>query len=228
MGSRTVTAKTGAASTAYSGVTFRSRLEARWALFFDCVGWDWDYEPCLYRVTRKMSYLPDFFLPGLGLWVEVKGAYYLKASSMAKIACSVAGRHRIPLRCPPYGPADRILLAGDMLPQTLNYQPLHTLIADAGGLEAVAMNCVLDVDGPHAVGDPWLSIPATGHVASAEPAPDICQELCAPGTRLGRAPAPLADAYIVASQPMGRSHELALSPELRNAVKGRRGGRRVR
>ena len=31
--------------TTYAGVKFRSRLEARWAAFFDLCGWKWDYEP---------------------------------------------------------------------------------------------------------------------------------------------------------------------------------------
>jgi len=31
--------------TLYNGVLFRSRLEARWAAFFDIVGWEWEYEP---------------------------------------------------------------------------------------------------------------------------------------------------------------------------------------
>ncbi|MBZ9659801.1 hypothetical protein LB523_12165 [Mesorhizobium sp. ESP-6-4] len=31
--------------TTYAGVNFRSRLEARWAAFFDLCGWKWDYEP---------------------------------------------------------------------------------------------------------------------------------------------------------------------------------------
>jgi hypothetical protein len=29
----------------YRGVEFRSRLEARWAAFFDLAGWKWEYEP---------------------------------------------------------------------------------------------------------------------------------------------------------------------------------------
>ena len=41
--------------TMYSGVLFRSRLEARWAAFFDLIGWTWEYEPLdLYGWT------PDF------------------------------------------------------------------------------------------------------------------------------------------------------------------------
>lgn len=31
--------------TTYRGVRFRSRLEARWAAFFDKMGWMWTYEP---------------------------------------------------------------------------------------------------------------------------------------------------------------------------------------
>lgn len=31
--------------TRYSGVQFRSRLEAKWAAMFDLFGWSWEYEP---------------------------------------------------------------------------------------------------------------------------------------------------------------------------------------
>ncbi len=43
--------------TQYNGVMFRSRLEARWAAFFDLCGFEWQYEPIdLYGWT------PDFWL----------------------------------------------------------------------------------------------------------------------------------------------------------------------
>lgn len=58
--------------TRYAGCRFRSRLEARWAVFFDALGIEWQYEPEGYIVAGK-PYLPDFWLPGLKLWVEVKG-----------------------------------------------------------------------------------------------------------------------------------------------------------
>jgi hypothetical protein len=35
----------------------RSRLEARWAAFFDLVNWEWDYEP-----IDLNGYIPDFIL----------------------------------------------------------------------------------------------------------------------------------------------------------------------
>jgi hypothetical protein len=31
--------------TRYNGVNFRSRLEAKWAAFFDLAGWSWEYQP---------------------------------------------------------------------------------------------------------------------------------------------------------------------------------------
>lgn len=41
--------------TMYAGVQFRSRLEARWAAFFDLIGWKWEYEP-----FDLPGYIPDF------------------------------------------------------------------------------------------------------------------------------------------------------------------------
>lgn len=63
--------------TAYAGHRFRSRLEARWAVFMDALGITWEYEAQGYEVgPERRPYLPDFWLPDLagGTWVEVKGA----------------------------------------------------------------------------------------------------------------------------------------------------------
>ena len=43
--------------TRYSGVQFRSRLEARWAAFFDLMGWKWSYE-----AVDLHGWVPDFHL----------------------------------------------------------------------------------------------------------------------------------------------------------------------
>jgi len=48
--------------TAYNGITFRSRLEATWAAYFDLLGLTWAYEPEGYTLTNGMNYLPDFHL----------------------------------------------------------------------------------------------------------------------------------------------------------------------
>lgn len=65
---------TTAIETEYAGHRFRSRLEARWAVFFDKLGVSWLYEPQGYELGNGERYLPDFWLPDLQVWVEVKGA----------------------------------------------------------------------------------------------------------------------------------------------------------
>jgi hypothetical protein len=63
-----------AIETHYAGCRFRSRLEARWGVFFNSIGWQWQYEPQGFTVgPESIPYLPDFWLPELDLWVEVKG-----------------------------------------------------------------------------------------------------------------------------------------------------------
>lgn len=59
--------------TSYAGCRFRSRLEARWAVFFDKLGIEWQYEPQGYKFDGE-TYLPDFWLPKTKQFVEVKGA----------------------------------------------------------------------------------------------------------------------------------------------------------
>ncbi len=65
--------------TRYAGCRFRSRLEARWAVFLDHLGLSWDYEPQGFHLPSG-SYLPDFWLPGVqaggtvGVWLEIKPA----------------------------------------------------------------------------------------------------------------------------------------------------------
>lgn len=60
-----------AIETRYAGVRFRSRLEARWAVFMDALGVRWEYEPEGFDLGG-LRYLPDFLLSDLDCWVEVK------------------------------------------------------------------------------------------------------------------------------------------------------------
>jgi hypothetical protein len=53
------------------GYRFRSRLEARWAVFFDAAEIEWEYEPDGFSLAGR-NYLPDFWLPQLAAFVEVK------------------------------------------------------------------------------------------------------------------------------------------------------------
>lgn len=61
-----------AIETKYKGYRFRSRLEARWAVFFDTLGVLYDYEKEGYDLDG-MRYLPDFWLPEYNTWIEIKG-----------------------------------------------------------------------------------------------------------------------------------------------------------
>jgi hypothetical protein len=62
----------GAIETQYRGYLFRSRLEARWAVFFDALQMEWQYETQGYELG-DCRYLPDFWLPQIDAFVEVKG-----------------------------------------------------------------------------------------------------------------------------------------------------------
>ena len=56
--------------TLYKGIQYRSRLEAKWAAFFDMIGWDFTYEP-----TDLDGWWPDFKITtdaGTRFLVEVK------------------------------------------------------------------------------------------------------------------------------------------------------------
>jgi hypothetical protein len=61
-----------AIETSYAGRRFRSRLEARWARFFDHLSIEFDYEPEGFELESG-RYLPDFWLPAQQRWVEIKG-----------------------------------------------------------------------------------------------------------------------------------------------------------
>lgn len=64
-----------AIETVYNGYRFRSRLEARWAVFFDELGIEYEYEPEGFDLGEAGYYLPDFWLPEQKYWIEIKGKY---------------------------------------------------------------------------------------------------------------------------------------------------------
>lgn len=59
--------------TVYRGNTFRSALEASWAATLDSLSLRWEYEPKTVTLPSGEKYLPDFHLPDIGTWIEVKG-----------------------------------------------------------------------------------------------------------------------------------------------------------
>ncbi len=62
-----------AIQTLYDGIWFRSRLEARWAVFFNALQVPYEYEPEGSDLGVALGgYLIDFWLPEQGVWVEIK------------------------------------------------------------------------------------------------------------------------------------------------------------
>lgn len=64
-----------AIETTYNGYRFRSRLEARWAVFFDTLGVKYQYELEGYELGNGVRYLPDFWLPQFEVFAEIKGEF---------------------------------------------------------------------------------------------------------------------------------------------------------
>jgi len=62
-----------AIETNYKGYMFRSRLEARWAVFFDEIGLKWEYEVEGFELEDGTWYLPDFYIPHFG-YIEIKAS----------------------------------------------------------------------------------------------------------------------------------------------------------
>lgn len=58
----------------YEGsVLFRSTLEADWAATLTSLLIHWEYEPEGIQLPNGEGYVPDFRLPKIGAWLEVKG-----------------------------------------------------------------------------------------------------------------------------------------------------------
>ena len=70
--------------TKYDGIEYRSRTEARWAVFFRYLNIDFEYEKEGYQ-TSKGWYVPDFWLPEENCWIEIKGAVDGHREHMSKL-----------------------------------------------------------------------------------------------------------------------------------------------
>lgn len=86
-----------AIETSYKGYRFRSRLEARWAVFFDTLGVKWEYEKEGYDLGEHGWYLPDFWLPQSKSWVEIKPADYKGNSNGSKAFAALSSHFKYPI-----------------------------------------------------------------------------------------------------------------------------------
>lgn len=80
-----------AIQTKYKGYKFRSRTEARFAVFFDALGIEWEYELEGFVLDNGEWYLPDFYLPKFdcGMWVEVKATPFTEEEKLkCRLLCT--------------------------------------------------------------------------------------------------------------------------------------------
>lgn len=144
-----------AIETVYKGHRFRSRLEARWAVFFDSAGVEWKYEPEGFRRwmvsdfdgDHYISYLPDFHLPASNTWVEVKGSDELLKKDAERIWYIV--EHGSPLPgvddSAEEGSARGLLLLGD-IPTASWGITVHTLIQNCTTAPCIREACFVAGD----------------------------------------------------------------------------------
>lgn len=113
-----------AVETEYAGEKFRSRLEARVAYVLDLLGIVWVYEPDAYELRDRLGfyavpgegdpwstpirYLPDFWLPDVGKFIEVKGEFRTDDDYKRFLSCAAGlseQQHNVVLFAKIPGPA---------------------------------------------------------------------------------------------------------------------------
>lgn len=76
-------------------ITFRSRYEAVISHLFLEWGWNVRYESYMFCYDDGKVYIPDFFLPDYGVWIEAKGTWRLGAKTKFKKAIEAFGTARM-------------------------------------------------------------------------------------------------------------------------------------
>lgn len=142
----------GAIETYYAGCRFRSRLEARWAVFFDALDIDWQYEPQGFEwsvdtydedwtmSTTTVRWLPDFYLPATGTWVEVKGSHDVLLADLKRISFIADSGTAIPGMRESCDTTRGVVILGDIprpdIADKSKWIPIHPIIQHHKGLFA--------------------------------------------------------------------------------------------
>lgn len=61
-----------AIKTKFNGIEYRSKLEARWAVFFTHYGMKFEYEKESFKLKNGIVYCPDFYFPEFDSYCEIK------------------------------------------------------------------------------------------------------------------------------------------------------------
>lgn len=114
-----------AVPTEYAGITFRSRLEADWAATLNANGIKWAYEPETITLPSGTVYIPDFWLPELGTWIEVKGPDIPRVEKTTELATTRACHCTTSCTC--QWPGGELVILGrtslDAAPDHRGYRP---------------------------------------------------------------------------------------------------------
>lgn len=126
-----------AINTEYKGHYFRSRLEAKWAVYFDALNVKWEYEPEGFE-KDGVRYLPDFYFPEYDIWAEIKPKGHgnkdmakWEMLSQEKILIIFEGRPHVGI-CKVYGFIDYEM---DIIPFADKLKDSYGMMWHAGGDE---------------------------------------------------------------------------------------------
>lgn len=109
-----------AIETVYNGYRFRSRLEARWAKFFDSLGVKYEYEKEGYELGKSGWYLPDFWLPKQQVFVEIRPSNRYSYDAKCEELAILSGNMVLLVAGDPYLLGHRITLYDEDL---IDYDP---------------------------------------------------------------------------------------------------------
>lgn len=104
--------------TMYKNIQFRSRLEAKWAIFFDEMGITYQYEPGTYQVPMKgysIKYCPDFALLNVKTQQEIKRPLYVEIKGVNRY-CEIYENDRKIMES--FGSSNSLLVLGSFPPNT--------------------------------------------------------------------------------------------------------------
>jgi hypothetical protein len=125
--------------TTYGGILFRSRLEALYAAAFDEMHIGWAYE----HVGLDMDgtwYLPDFWLPDIRTFFEVKGAHLERMEKPWRLARFLL-REELDLDPEAWAYPDKLVVVGDELGRVSALLPLDETPSENDHQAATVAQC---------------------------------------------------------------------------------------
>ncbi len=126
-----------AIETFYNGHRFRSRVEARWAVFFDNAGIQYSYEYEGFDLNG-IWYLPDFqfrYMCGCHVYVEIKGQLPTAEEERKALRVCVADRHTVCILCGDVWPDRYVGFA--YIPISLEPEKLNGFLAYLDSMEGL-------------------------------------------------------------------------------------------